>query len=128
MKTEAQLCLELGIDRRTLMSIRKKKISRDSWFRKANRIYYTQKGEHIMRNEIQKSVLRLLDAWQIATFLAKYTTFSRHQGSFKFLQDWRLAYADWLVRLKSLYQWSVLILKLFLIPVSYEKISDPSSL
>ena len=62
MKTELQLCLELGIDRRTLSSIRKKKISRDSWFRKANSIYYTQKGEHIMRNEVQKSVLRLLDA------------------------------------------------------------------
>ena len=82
MKTESQLCLELGIDRRTLSSIRKKKISRDSWFRKAYRIYYTKKGEHIMRNEIQKSVLRLLDAWKVATSLAKYNAFSRKQGNF----------------------------------------------
>ena len=61
MKTETQLSLELGLNKRTLSSIRKKNLTRDYWFKKADAIYYTQKGEHILRNEIQKSVLRLLD-------------------------------------------------------------------
>ena len=62
MKSETQLGFELGIDKKTIMSIRKKSLSRTCWFTKENSIYYTQQGEHALRNEIQKSVLRLLDA------------------------------------------------------------------
>ena len=62
MEIETQLCLELGIDKRIIVSIRKRNLSRTLWFTKGNSVYYTLQGEHKLLNEIQKTVLRLLDA------------------------------------------------------------------
>ena len=62
MKSETQLGFELGIDKRVIVSIRKRRLSRTLWFTKGNSVYYTLQGEHKLRNEIQKTVLRLLDA------------------------------------------------------------------
>ena len=62
MKSETQLGFELGIDKRVIVSIRKRSLPRTLWFTKSNSVYYTLQGEHKLRNEIQKTVLRLLDA------------------------------------------------------------------
>ena len=62
MKSETQLGFELGIDKRVIVSIRKRSLSRTLWFTKGKSVYYTLQGEHKLRNEIQKTVLRLLDA------------------------------------------------------------------
>ena len=63
MKSESQLCNELGLEYRTISSIRKKFISKSLWTQIGNLVYYTDKGEHLLRNEIQKKVLSILDAW-----------------------------------------------------------------
>ena len=77
MKSETQLCLELGIDKRIIVSIRKRSLSRTLWFTKSNSVYYTLQGEHKLRNEIQKTVLRLLDAWKASIEQFLSTTFSQ---------------------------------------------------
>ena len=77
MKSETQLGFELGIDKRVIVSIRKRSLSRTLWFTKSNPVYYTLQGEHKLRNEIQKTVLRLLDAWKASVERFLSTTFSQ---------------------------------------------------
>ena len=62
MKSETQIGFELGIDKRVIASIRKRSLSRTLWFTKSNTVYYTPQGEHKLRNEIQKTVLRVFVA------------------------------------------------------------------
>ena len=77
MKSETQLGFELGIDKRVIVSIRKRSLPRTLWFTKSNSVYYTLQGEHELRNEIQKTVLRLLDAWKASIKQFLSTTFSQ---------------------------------------------------
>jgi len=62
MKSETQLCHELGLNTRSISVIRKKFLSRTMWTRVGNLVHYTARGEHRLRNEIQKKVLTMLDA------------------------------------------------------------------
>ena len=62
MKSESQLCHELGLDTRSISVIRKKLLSKTMWTRVGTVVYYTGRGEHRLRNEIQKKVLTMLDA------------------------------------------------------------------
>lgn len=63
MKSESQLCLELGIDKRIVKRIRTNTLSQSLWKRYKNSIYYTDDGEHTLRNEIMKHVMLSLDLW-----------------------------------------------------------------
>ena len=56
MKTEIELCEELGMDRRIVRKIRENALSATSWTKKGNAIVYTKDGEHALRNEIQKEL------------------------------------------------------------------------
>jgi len=61
MKSESQLSIELGVDKRTIKQIRVSKLSPNSWKRYRNSVYYTDVGEHNLRNEIMKKVMLSLD-------------------------------------------------------------------
>ncbi len=83
MKSETQLCNELGLNPRSISVIRKKYLSRTMWTRVGTIVYYTNRGEHRLRNEIQKKVLTMLDAWTLEVFLlSEYPTcpFSSQSG------------------------------------------------
>lgn len=54
MKSEIELCEELGMERRTIREIRKDALSANLWTKLGNRIVYTAEGEHALRNQIQK--------------------------------------------------------------------------
>ena len=56
MKSETQLCEELGMDRRVIREIRMNALTADSWTKEGNRVVYTESGEHALRNEIQKEL------------------------------------------------------------------------
>lgn len=56
MKSEIQLCEELGMDRRVIRDIRMNALSASLWTKEGNRVVYTQEGEHALRNEIQKEL------------------------------------------------------------------------
>ncbi len=62
MKSESQLCLELGIDKRIVKRIRTNTLSQSLWKRYKKSIYYTDDGEHTLRNEIMKHVMLSLDS------------------------------------------------------------------
>ena len=56
VKSEIQLCHQLGMDKRLERRIRQKSLSKNSWKKIGNKIFYTNNGEHALRNEITKKI------------------------------------------------------------------------
>ena len=57
MKSEIQLCEELSMERRVVRGIRLNSLSKTLWRKNGNLIFYTEKGEHALRNELMKKIL-----------------------------------------------------------------------
>lgn len=57
MKSEIQLSEELSMERSVLRRIRKNSLPKTLWRKKGRLIFYTDKGEHALRNEIMKKIL-----------------------------------------------------------------------
>ncbi len=57
MKSESQLCIDLGVEKKVVVGIRKKLLPRSSWYRDKKNVYYSDKAEHRLRNELQKILL-----------------------------------------------------------------------
>ena len=57
MKSEIQLSEELSTKKGVLRRIRKNSLPKTLWRKKGRLIFYTDKGEHALRNEIMKKIL-----------------------------------------------------------------------
>ena len=57
MKSESQLCIQLGVDRSVIVGVRNKLLPRSSWYNLDSIVYYSDKAEHKLRNELQKILL-----------------------------------------------------------------------
>ena len=57
MKSESQLCIDLGVDKKVVVGIRKKLLPRSSLLKDKKNVYYSDKAEHRLRNELQKILL-----------------------------------------------------------------------
>ena len=57
MKSELQLCAELATEVSALRLLRKRTLSKTLWKKIGSRVFYTQKGEHAVRNELMKEML-----------------------------------------------------------------------
>ena len=53
MKSEVELSLELGLERKIIRGIRQERLNADDWTKRGNHIVYTETGEHALRNAIQ---------------------------------------------------------------------------
>ena len=54
MKRESDLANEMGMTRKQIREIRQNALTVDSWTKVGREIHYSEKGEHQLRNEIQK--------------------------------------------------------------------------
>jgi len=58
MKTEKELAIELGVDRKVLIKWRKEGIvSTSCWIKAGNTISYHAEGEHELRNVVQRALM-----------------------------------------------------------------------
>ncbi|MAK46846.1 MAG: hypothetical protein CMI24_06295 [Opitutae bacterium] len=56
VKSEIQLSKELGLNLNFIRNTRKKSLARSLWTKSQNMVFYTEQGEHSIRNELMKRI------------------------------------------------------------------------